>query len=222
MKRKLFTFLVAFLATLSGAVWGQDDLTYEGSINQPIEVPEDFNGIITLENATITADGAAIIVPASANPAFVIKGKNKIDINGGIAIKTPRGTNYTAIEFKGGGLLEINSTTTNFISVGVVNGERRSLTFQDVTIQTNGKIGGQQAKVNLKNAVIIADEIPVPSVTNNFSGVVFTKGKTKADMTASFTLNSPLPEGYVINLNYKLTIGEGNLSSVNFDSYFTS
>lgn len=210
MKRKLFTFLVAFLATLSGAVWGQDDLTYEGSINQPIEVPEDFNGIITLENATITADGAAIIVPASANPAFVIKGKNKIDINGGIAIKTPRGTNYTAIEFKGGGLLEINSTTTNFISVGVVNGERRSLTFQDVTIQTNGKIGGQQAKVNLKNAVIIADEIPVPSVTNNFSGVVFTKGKTKADMTASFTLNSPLPEGYVINLNHKLTIGEGN------------
>lgn len=209
MKRKLFTFLVAFLATLSGAVWGQDVLTYEGSINQ-IEVPEDFNGIITLENATITADGAAITVPASANPAFVIKGKNKIDTNSGVAIKTPRGTNNTAIEFKGGGLLEINSTATNFISIGVTNGDYRSLTFQDVTIQTNGKIGGQQAVVNLENAVIIAEEIPVPAITRNFSGVVFTEGKTKADMTASFTLNSPLPEGYVINLNYKLTIGEGN------------
>lgn len=209
MKRKLFTFLVAFLATLSGAVWGQNVLTYEGSINRTIEVPEDFNGIITLKNATITADGAAITVPASAKPTFVIEGKNKIVTNSGIAIKTPRGTNNTAIEFKGGGLLEINSTATDFISVGVVNGDRRSLTFQDVTIQTNGKIGGQQAMVNLENAVIIADEIPVPSVTTNFSGVVFTEGKTKADMTASFTLNSPLPEGYVINLNYKLTIGEG-------------
>ena len=210
MKRKLFTFLVAFLATLSGAVWGQDVLTYEGSINQIIEVPKDFNGIITLENATITADGAAIIVPASANPVFVIKGKNKIDTNSGVAIKTPRGTNNTAIKFRGGGLLDINSTATDFISIGVTSGDCRSLTFQDVTIQTNGKIGGQQAKVNLENAVIIADEIPVPSVTTNFSGVVFTKGKTKADMTASFTLNSPLPEGYVINLNHKLTIGEGN------------
>lgn len=209
MKRKLFTFLVAFLATLSGAVWGQNDLTYEGSINQ-IEVPEDFKGIITLENATITADGAAITVPASANPAFVIKGKNKIDTNCGVAIKTPRGTNNTAIKFSGGGLLEINSTTTDFISIGVTSGECRGLTFQDVTIQTDGKIGGQQAVVNLENAVIIADEIPGPSVTNNFSGVVFTKGKTKADMTASFTLNSPLPEGYVINLNHELTIGEGN------------
>lgn len=208
MKRKLFTFLVAFLATLSGAVWGQDP-KYEGKIDGPIEVPENFDGKITLKNATITADGAAIIVPASANPVFVIKGKNKIDTNGGVAIKTPRGTNNTAIEFRGGGLLEINSTATDFISIGVVSGEYRGLTFQNVTIQTNGKIGGQQAEVTLKNAVIIAEEIPVPAITRNFSGVVFTEEKTKAGMTASFTLNSPLPEGYVINLNHELTIGEG-------------
>lgn len=207
MKRKLFTFLVAFLATLSGAVWGQKLVTGDSA---PIVVEDGYEGTITLENATITADGAAITVPASANPVFVIKGKNKIDTNGGVAIKTPRGTNNTAIEFMGGGLLEINSTATDFISIGVVSGEYRSLTFQNVTIQTNGKIGGQQAVVNLENAVIIADEIPAPSVTKNFSGVVFTKGKTKADMTAPFTLNSPLPEGYVINLNHKLTIGEGN------------
>lgn len=210
MKRKLFTFLVAFLATLSGAVWGQDVLTYEGSINQTIKVPEDFNGIITLENATITADGAAITVPASANPAFVIKGKNKIDTNSGVAIKTPRGTNNTAIEFRGGGLLEINVPQPNFISIGVASGDYRSLTFQDVTIQTNGKIGGQQAVVNLKNAVIIAEDISYPTITRNFIGVVFTNGNKDAYMTASFTLNSPLPEGYVINLNHKLTIGEGN------------
>lgn len=206
MKRKLFTFLVAFLATLSGAVWGQKLVTGDSA---PIVVEDGYEGTITLENATITADGAAITVPASANPVFVIKGKNKIDTNGGVAIKTPRGTNNTAIEFMGGGLLEINSTATDFISIGVVSGEYRSLTFQNVTIQTNGKIGGQQAVVNLENAVIIADEIPAPSVTKNFSGVVFTKGKTNADMTAPFTLNSPLPEGYVINLNHKLTIGEG-------------
>lgn len=204
MKRKLFTFLVVFLATLSGAVWGQN-LEVTGD-SGPIVVADDYEGEIILKDATITADGAAITVPASAKPTFVIEGKNKIVTNSGVAIKTPRET--TPIVFQGGGLLEINSTATNFISVGVVSGDCRSLTFQDVTIQTNGKIGGQQAVVNLENAVIIADEIPVPSVTRNFSGVVFTKGKTKADMTASFTLNSPLPEGYVINLNHELTIGE--------------
>ena len=204
MKRKLFTFLVAFLATLSGAVWGQKLVTGDSA---PIVVEDGYEGTITLKNATITADGAAITVSASTKPTFVIEGKNKIVTNGGVAIKTPKGT--SSIEFKGGGLLEINSTATDFISVGVVSGDCRSLTFQDVTIQTNGKIGGQQAEVNLKNAVIIADEIPAPAITRNFSGVVFTKGKTKADMTASFTLNSPLPEGYVINLNHKLTIGEG-------------
>ena len=208
MKRKLFTFLVAFLATLSGAVWGHV-LTYEGSINQTIEVPEDFNGIITLENATITADGPAITVPASAKPTFVIEGKNKIVTNSGVAIKTPRGTNNTAIEFRGGGLLEINVPQSYLISIGVANGDCRSLTFQDVTIQTNGKIGGQQAVVNLENAVIIAEEIPVPVITRNFSGVVFTNGNKDAYMTASFTLNSPLPEDYAINLNHELTIGEG-------------
>ena len=209
MKRKLFTFLVAFLATLSGAVWGQDVFTYEGSINQTIEVPENFNDTITLKNATITADGAAITVPASANPAFVIKGKNKIVTNSEVAIKTPRGTNNTAIEFRGGGLLEINSTATNSISIGVVSGDRRSLTFEDVTIQTNGKIGGQQAAVKLENAVIIAEEISVPAITRNFIGVVFTNGNKEADMTAPFTLNSPLPEDYAINLNHELTIGDG-------------
>lgn len=216
MKRKLFTFLVAFLATLSGAVWGQDVLTYEGSINQTIKVPENFNGIITLENATITADGAAITVPASANPAFVIKGKNKIDTNSGVAIKTPRGTNNTAIEFRGGGLLEINVPQPNFISIGVAvaNDECRSLSFHNVTIQTNGKIGGKQAKMNLENAVIIANEI-FAVTTLEYSGVVFTKGITEAEMTDDFTLNSPLPEGYVINLNKTLTIGDGQ--SINKD-----
>lgn len=208
MKRKLFTFLVAFLATLSGAVWGQDS-TYEGEIDHPIEVSENFDGKITLKNATITADGAAIIVPTNAKPTFVIEGKNKIVTNGGVAIKTPRGKNTAAIEFTGGGLLEINSTATNFISVGAVSGDCRSLTFQDVTIQTNGKIGGQQAVVNLENAVIIADEIPDPVVARNFSGVVFEKGQTTAEMTDDFTLNSPLPESYVISLTHELTIGKG-------------
>lgn len=209
MKRKLFTFLVAFLATLSGAVWGQDFIyEYEGKIDHPIVVPENFEGKITLKNATIAADGAAITVPASAKPTFVIEGENKIVTNGGVAIKTPDGTT-PPIVFQGGGLLEINSTATNFISVGVVNGDCRSLTFHDVTIQTKGKIGGQQAVVNLDNAVIIADEIPVPVVTRNFSGVVFEEGQTTAEMTGDFTLNSPLPEGYVISLTHELTIGKG-------------
>lgn len=207
MKRKLFTFLVAFLATLSGAVWGQDSI-YEGKIDRSIKVSENFDGKITLKNATITADGAAIIVPASAKPTFVIEGENKIAINGGVAIKT-LGETTTPIVFQGGGLLEINSTATDFISVGDVSGNCRSLTFRDVTIQTKGKIGGQQAVVNLENAVIIADEIPVPTVTRNISGVVFKEGQTTAGMTDDFTLNSPLPEGYVISLTHKLTIGKG-------------
>lgn len=207
MKRKLFTFLVAFLATLSGAVWGQKVVTGDSG---PIVIEDDYTGEIILKNATITADGAAITVSASAKPTFVIEGKNKIVTNSGVAIKTPRGTNNTtAIKFSGGGLLEINVPQSDFISIGVVRGDCRSLTFQDVTIQTNGKIGGQQAVVNLENAVIIADEILGPTVTKNFSGVVFKEGQTTAGMTDDFTLNSPLPEGYVINLTHELTIGKG-------------
>ena len=98
MRRKLFTFLVAFLATLSGAVWGQKLVTGDSA---PIVVEDGYEGTITLKNATITADGAAITVSASAKPTFVIEGKNKIVTNSGVAIKTPRGTNNTAIEFRG-------------------------------------------------------------------------------------------------------------------------
>lgn len=47
MRRKLFTFLVAFLATLSGVVWGQ------GSASSPIELGKDSPTLKILNSATL-------------------------------------------------------------------------------------------------------------------------------------------------------------------------
>lgn len=46
MRRKLFTFLVAFLATLSGAVWGQEK-THNINTQGSLEIFDDGEYIIT-------------------------------------------------------------------------------------------------------------------------------------------------------------------------------
>lgn len=51
MKRKLFTFLVAFLATLSGAVWGQQN----GSPEVPITI--DIRGLTAVGGSAPTGNG---------------------------------------------------------------------------------------------------------------------------------------------------------------------
>ncbi len=115
MRRKLFTFLVAFLATLSGAVWGE---TYDLSTMEPgsdLQI-KDGNHTITGSNrvrvevsgtVTITLDNANINwyrhlfvqgpaarvfdIDNGANVTLILKGQNKIEGVPG-ALGNPWGT----------------------------------------------------------------------------------------------------------------------------------
>lgn len=62
MKRKLFTFLVAFLATLSGAVWGQTT--------------------INLSTSSVSGSGASIEEDSPFGPTIEIKASGKYNITG--------------------------------------------------------------------------------------------------------------------------------------------
>ena len=64
MKTRIFTFLVAFLATMSGAVWGQD---YTGTIDISGSTPT-----ITSETDDISVDGNHIEISGDGN--YLIKG----------------------------------------------------------------------------------------------------------------------------------------------------
>ena len=75
MRRKLFTFLVAFLATLSGAVWGQN--SYSGSSADPITVTQ--SGELTFEDFTLTTSGHALTIGDGLNVTIVLKGTNEIN-----------------------------------------------------------------------------------------------------------------------------------------------
>ena len=66
MTKRILTFLVAFLATLSGAVWGQDQ-TYTGTIDISGSTPT-----ITSETDDISVDGNHIEISGDGN--YLIKG----------------------------------------------------------------------------------------------------------------------------------------------------
>ena len=80
MKRKLFTFLMAFLATLSGAVWGQDQQTYTGN-HEAIEINGGGTKHVTFNNLTINAD-AACKITGNTTVYLTLIGTNTLTSNG--------------------------------------------------------------------------------------------------------------------------------------------
>lgn len=239
MKRKLFTFLVAFLATLSGAVWGQkkydreinlssltksyeieDGLSYRfyGSNSHGIIVDRKLSPEITLDGVEISVHGAAIILDGGAKPTFILKGVNTIVSEEGPAIRVARdaeGSLRTGIVFSEAstGLLNIQ-VNNGGTAIGVKTaGQCGDITINGGTIQTNGKIShGATLDRDFTmsgNAVLITKEIDWNNKKSINGGILFENTKT-GKMYGDVTLNSPLPEGYVVDLTKTLTIGEGN------------
>lgn len=240
MKRKLFTFLVAFLATLSGAVWGQkkydkeinlssltksyeieDGLSYRfyGSNSHGIIVDRELSPEITLDGVEISVDGAAIILDGGAKPTFILKGVNTIVSEEGPAIRVARdaeGSLRTGIVFSEAstGLLNIQVNNEG-TAIGVKTaGQCGDITINGGTIQTNGKISnGATLDRNFTmsgNAVLITKEIDWNKKKKSINGGILFENSTTGKMYGDVTLNSPLPEGYVVDLTKTLTIGEGN------------
>ena len=135
MKRKLFTFLMAFLATLSGAVWAQneyenisgretvieidDDLEYyftcESGVNKKgIVVKRGSSPTIYLKNTSFELDGSSIIIEDGATGKFVIEGNNSITAKGhDAAIKVTTDAEIVFLE-SSTGILNINVSTENW------------------------------------------------------------------------------------------------------------
>ena len=239
MKRKLFTFLVAFLATLSGAVWGQDpievnlgdynddpcwitsDGTYHvtGSNKTGIQIKRGTSPTIILDGVKISVTGTAIEVNGGAKPTFILQGVNKIVSEEGAAIRVPRdaeGSLRTGIVFSEAstGLLNIQ-VNNGGTAIGVKTaGQCGDITINGGTIQTNGKISnGFTADRNFTmsgNAVLITKEIDWNNAKKSINGGILFENTTIGAMYGDVSLNSPLPEGYVVDLTETLTIGEGN------------
>ena len=239
MKRKLFTFLVAFLATLSGAVWGQEPIEVNlgdynddpcwitsdgiyhvtGSNKKGIQIKRGTTPTIILDGIKIEVTGAAIEVNGGAKPTFILQGVNKIVSEEGAAIRVPRdaeGSLRTGIVFSEAstGLLNIQ-VNNGGTAIGVKTaGQCGDITINGGTIQTNGKISNgatlDRDFTMSGNAVLITKEIDWNNAKKSINGGILFENTTIGAMYGDVTLNSPLPEGYVVDLTKTLTIGEGN------------
>ena len=168
--KKIFTFLVAFLATMSGAVWGQDYqvLTSGNAVsvdgdgayyfttngqqieNGGIKVTDD-SPTIHLKDVNIKAGGSAIIIENGANPTIIVEGENTImsssDPTPAIRVGNVYGSaTNVSLTIEGTGILKIEMSEDNGIAIGNCQvggamGPCGSVTINSSTVQTNGRIG---------------------------------------------------------------------------------
>ena len=255
MRRKLFTFLVAFLATLSGAVWGQ------GSASSPVELgessptleitnsnetwyittkPSETNtaGIridggsptIHLIDVNMSAGGSSIILEGGTSTKIVLEGVNQIISEGSDAAIKVGLTSELRILESSTGILSINTDKVaigNQSSLSLYPGNSAtcgSVYISGGTIYTNGYIGRFEVHgIRLQqSAIMITQQVTGTGFNSDDleqGGVKFIGG-TKAgeivDAANEFTLNSPVPDGYSINMKNKpFTAGKGAVINKN-------
>ena len=251
--KKIFTFLVAFLTTVSGAVWAETNPSgtsetspYDLATRGGLEITDDGeywvtcssvtgNGItisgsnadptVYLQGINIDVAGKAIIIENMANPTFVLFGENKITSDGAAsvisddaAIHIARASTLTISELSTG-ILDINmnaNSSQNMVAIGNAGNsldpfhDCGSVTVKGGTIKTNGYFGefdihGFRFQ---ENAIVIAQDIE--GYDRNTSdlrngGLIYLDGNTTGEFhnaaeDKDFTLNSPLPEPYKIEL----------------------
>lgn len=255
MRRELFTFLVAFLATLSGAVWGQ------GSASSPVELgessptleisnssetwyittkPGETNtaGIridggsptIYLIDVNMSAGGSSIVLEGGTSTKIVLEGVNQITSEGSdAAIKVGLTSELRILESSTG----ILSIITDKVAIGnqsllsLYPGNSAtcgSVYISGGTIYTNGYIGRFEVHgIRLQqSAIMITQQVTGTGFNSDDleqGGVKFIGG-TKAgeivDAANEFILNSPVPDGYSINMKNKpFTAGKGAVINKN-------
>ena len=155
MKRKLFTFLIAFLATLSGAVWGQTpteiDITNIAQENFGTKTGSGYEA----KHGNIASEGNTVEISSTGN--YTIKGGSN---NAQITVKE----NVKATITLATGL-HVDASLDNSLSAssGTVYPNRCALEIQngaEVTLIWNGDCelssGGMRAGINVKpNAKLI-------------------------------------------------------------------
>ena len=183
MKRKLFTFLVAFLATLSGAVWGQD--TYNVS-SGPVNITTAGNYKITgsTEQNTISVSGGGEVHITLENVSVAV---NEID---GCAFSiTGNTTVYLTLAGGPKGDKEYtNLLRSNRDNAGIYVDEGSTLV---ITKESNGSHLKAEAvnKSDLINSHVNAAGIGGSNNKPNFGTIVIEGG----DIEAYSYTNQPAP-----------------------------
>ena len=147
MRLRLFTFLVMFLATMSGAVWAEENPTtsendpYDLATRGGLEITDSQtyyvtstsfseNGItisggdrvepiIYLKGIKISVAGTAIEIKGNCDPVLVIQGENYIKSEHGPAISVPRDDNTSLLISEAStGILDIQMSSSDYVAIG--------------------------------------------------------------------------------------------------------
>lgn len=161
MKRKLFTFLVAFLATLSGAVWGQD-------------------GTFVLSTGTSSGKGVTLkdgIIKIDEKGKYLIKGDGdtynyRIETNGSPTITLENVRLETSKDF----LMEINiigGGTVNLELVGENVFKAKQIGIRNTAATNLNILGSSTGFLTISAPMCIGNDIGVCGDVNFNGGTVY-------------------------------------------------
>ena len=201
MKQKLFTFLIAFLATMSGAVWGQT------TSNQPITFT---NNEATLNNQTVSVSSGYAMNLSNGGPYTLnIEGVCEITSNDGNDSPVYLAEGVT-LNIKGSGLLRIKGNDGVQTIMGSGNGNNPktgNIVVQSGTVYFLGDIGhdnsGQHGMIQTTGGIAFVDgEIKGGDKVDNEGGILFQRDDSGWSGT--------LYDDYVISSNIQADIdGDG-------------
>lgn len=161
MKRKLFTFLVAFLATLSGAVWGQTPIEITGIHNEsfPRKVTQEYEAY----HGNFDHEGNKVIIKQTGSYRIIDNGQDAND-KSNVQIIVEEGLGSVNITLEG---VKTNAALPNTLSskgedAALVKMDRCALeinTGSIVTLSWHGTnklwSGGNRAGINVKDGATL-------------------------------------------------------------------
>ncbi|WP_251967545.1 hypothetical protein NEE14_009910 [Parabacteroides sp. AD58] len=161
MKRKLFTFLVAFLATLSGAVWGQTPIEITGIHNEsfPKKVTQEYEAY----HGNFDHEGNKVIIKQTGSYRIIDNGQDAND-KSNVQIIVEEGLGSVNITLEG---VKTNAALPNTLSskgedAALVKMDRCALeinTGSIVTLSWQGAnklwSGGNRAGINVKDGATL-------------------------------------------------------------------
>lgn len=161
MKRKLFTFLVAFLATLSGAVWGQTPIEITGIHNKsfPKKVTQEYEAY----HGNFDHEGNKVIIKQTGSYRIIDNGQDAND-KSNVQIIVEEGLGSVNITLEG---VKTNAALPNTLSskgedAALVKMDRCALeinTGSIVTLSWQGTnklwSGGNRAGINVKDGATL-------------------------------------------------------------------
>ena len=179
MTKRIFTFLVAFLATLSGAVWGQNqDQTYTGN-QGAIEINGGGTKHIIFDNLTINAD-AACKITGNTTVYLTLVGTNTLTSNRSNAgIYVEKGSTLIITkESKGASLtaesVENSGTATAETKAAGIGGSESNPDFGTIIIEEGNII----ANCRTEGAAGHANAAGIGGGSGSSEGIIIIKGGT--------------------------------------------